>query len=258
MTKAILFFDIDGTLLDHRGQVPPSNRRAIQELKQRDYLPVICTGRGRGELGTILVDTGIDTAILLNGMEILQKKTLLFQDKIALKLVQQLQDLTQQLGHSLGYYSQGSIKVAAYDETMRQNFVHFHQNMPQITNIQESAKNCQMLLLFSDQPQLDTVYQQAMPQLTFSRNSPYSIDVTPAGLDKGAGIRRLLQLLDLNLPTYAFGDGLNDLSMFATVDTAIAMENGRAETKQAADYITLSNDKDGVPHALKQLEIIKS
>ena len=44
--------------------------------------------------------------------------------------------------------------------------------------------------------------------------------------------------------------------MFSAVDTAIAMENGRAETKQAADYITLSNDQKGIPYALHHFGLI--
>lgn len=257
MIKAIIFFDIDGTLLDSQGRIPIENRKAIQLLKSNDCLPVICTGRGRGEMGSLLEETGIDTAILLNGMEILQNEQIIFQDRIDLKSIQKLKDLADQHQHALGYYASGAIKVTTYSHIMRQNFDHFHQELPVISDTKQAEENCQMLLLFSDNPDTDSYYQTAFPQLTFARNSPYSIDITPSGLDKGAGIRRLLHLLLLDkVSTYAFGDGLNDLSMFATVDTAIAMENGRPEALQAADYITLSNDKEGIPHALHHLGLI--
>lgn len=256
MTKAVVFFDIDGTLVDSLGQVHLENRRAIQLLKAQDCLPVICTGRGRGEMGTVMADSGIDTAILLNGMEMSQNGKLIYQGRIDTETVQRLKKLTTDHQHLLGYYSQGSIKVASHDETLKRNFAHFHQKLPKITDTAAAESNCQMLLLFSDQPECDSLYREAIPQLTFARNSPYSIDVTPTGMDKGAGIQHLLQLLELNVPTYAFGDGLNDLSMFSAVDTAIAMENGRAETKQAADYITQSNDDQGIPQALKKLGLI--
>lgn len=242
--------------MDSQGQVPVENRRAIQILKAQDCLPVICTGRGRGELGTVMTDADIDTAILLNGMEMVQAGQLIYQGRIAPASVHLLEILASKHGHALGYYSNGSIKVAHHSQTMQQNFTHFHQDLPELADTEAAAQNCQMLLLFSDQPHLDRLYMEALPQLTFARNSPYSIDVTPTGLDKGAGIRHLLQLLQLTAPTYAFGDGLNDLSMFSAVDTAIAMENGRAETKQAADYITLSNDQKGIPYALHHFGLI--
>lgn len=258
MTQAVIFFDIDGTLVDSQGQVPLENRRAIQLLKAQDCLPVICTGRGRGEMGTIMADSGINTAILLSSMEIIHAGELIYQGRIAPETVQLLKKRATEHQHLLGYYSQGSIKVLTHNETLKRNFAHFHQALPEMTDTTEAEENCQMLLLFSDQPELDNLYREGIPQLTFARNSPYSIDVTPTGTDKGAGIQHLLQLLHLSVPTYAFGDGLNDLSMFSAVDTAIAMENGRAETKQVADYITQSNDHQGIPKALEKLGLIHS
>lgn len=48
----------------------------------------------------------------------------------------------------------------------------------------------------------------------------------------------------------AFGDEKNDISMFDIVGTAVAMGNGSQEAKDHADYITSSNDNDGIAKAL--------
>ena len=48
----------------------------------------------------------------------------------------------------------------------------------------------------------------------------------------------------------AFGDGYNDISMIQYAGLGIAMENGKEETKAAADYVTLSNDEEGIYIAL--------
>lgn len=256
MVHSIIFFDLDGTLVDSQGQVPEAHRQAIQKLKAAGHLPVICTGRGRGELGSILTDTGIETAILLNGMEILQGHELIYQGKIALETVQALKDLARQQGHELGYYSGGSIKVETHTATLVRNFTYFHQALPSRGDKRASASNCQMLLLFSEEPERDQLYQGSLPELTFARNSPYSLDVTPTGTDKGAGIRHLLELLQLDGPSYAFGDGLNDLPMFAAVDTAIAMGHAKPEVQAAADRVILSQDQAGIPQTLRELGLI--
>ena len=81
--NGFVFFDIDGTLVDSQGQVPADNKTAIAQLRANGFLPIICTGRGRGEMGTVLKDAGIHSAILLNGMEILHEKQFLFEGRIA-------------------------------------------------------------------------------------------------------------------------------------------------------------------------------
>ena len=56
--------------------------------------------------------------------------------------------------------------------------------------------------------------------------------------------------------TYAFGDGLNDISMIKDAGTGIAMENGEAEVKAVADWITVSCDEDGVAAGIKKFCLI--
>ena len=50
----------------------------------------------------------------------------------------------------------------------------------------------------------------------------------------------------------ACGDGLNDLQMLREVGFAVAMANGAEEVKAAADYITVSNEEDGVAKAIEK------
>ncbi|KXT74428.1 Hydrolase (HAD superfamily) in cluster with DUF1447 [Streptococcus sp. DD10] len=256
MTHFIVFFDIDGTLVDSQGKVTNETRQAIQQLKGNGHLPVVCTGRGRGELGSIMADAGIETAILLNGMELVHNNELIFQGHVAVELVAKLKGLSSRKGHELGYYSDGAIKVECHSRTMKQNFKHFHQSLPQLGDSIASRANCQMLLLFSSDSSLDQFYMDNLPQLTFARNSPYSLDVTPKGWDKGTGIRHLMEILDLAGPTVAFGDGLNDLSMFSVVDRSIAMGNAKKEVKEMADRVTLTNDQGGIPVALQELGLV--
>ncbi|MGG5317999.1 hypothetical protein IGI49_004898 [Enterococcus sp. AZ071] len=59
-----------------------------------------------------------------------------------------------------------------------------------------------------------------------------------------------------NVPTYAFGDGNNDLPMFEAVDYRIAMGNGTDKIKKAADFVTKSNEDGGIIHGLHHLNLI--
>ena len=53
----------------------------------------------------------------------------------------------------------------------------------------------------------------------------------------------------------AIGDGPNDLGMFTFAGISVAPANARTEVIAAADYITATNDDDGVAHVLNALKL---
>ncbi|XIF19793.1 MAG: Cof-type HAD-IIB family hydrolase [Acetilactobacillus jinshanensis] len=68
-----------------------------------------------------------------------------------------------------------------------------------------------------------------------------------SGVSKQLGIKILLKKLGLDgVPTYAFGDGLNDIEMFNQVSHSVAMGNGLKPCKAHAEFITDTNDRDGI------------
>ena len=50
----------------------------------------------------------------------------------------------------------------------------------------------------------------------------------------------------------ACGDGFNDISMIKYAGTGVAMANAQAEVKDVADFITASNDEDGVARVIEE------
>ena len=55
--------------------------------------------------------------------------------------------------------------------------------------------------------------------------------------------------------TMACGDGTNDLSMIQAAGIGVAMENAMDAVKEQADYITLSNEHDGVAAAIRRFAL---
>lgn len=80
------------------------------------------------------------------------------------------------------------------------------------------------------------------------------LDITNNGVSKGNSIKILLNYLGLmKKDSIAIGDGINDLSMFEVVGTKVAMGNADSFLKENADYITLSNDENGVAYYIENL-----
>ncbi|KRL48597.1 hypothetical protein FD37_GL001056 [Levilactobacillus spicheri DSM 15429] len=86
------------------------------------------------------------------------------------------------------------------------------------------------------------------------RSQPYFLEVLNRQADKGHGLTDLMTHLGLESDELVgIGDEANDLPMFTTVGTAVAMGNAHPEIQQAADWVTADNDHDGVAQAIDRL-----
>lgn len=71
---------------------------------------------------------------------------------------------------------------------------------------------------------------------------------------KGIALKKLAEYLNIPISqTIAIGNDNNDLSMIQVAGIGVAVENATTELKQIADYITSSNDDDGV---IKFLQVL--
>ncbi len=84
------------------------------------------------------------------------------------------------------------------------------------------------------------------------RSAPFFLELVPKGIDKAQSLSSLLAKINLTpADMIAFGDGYNDLSMLKLAGMGVAMENAAPEVRADADYVTLSNEEDGVAAALE-------
>lgn len=102
-------------------------------------------------------------------------------------------------------------------------------------------------------PLLEKLKQRLDGVLGIFRSEPFFIEVVPKGIDKAASIDALLKSLGIKTEEcIACGDGFNDISMIKYAGLGVAMNNACDEAKAAADFITLSNDQDGVANVVKE------
>lgn len=94
---------------------------------------------------------------------------------------------------------------------------------------------------------IEPLVRAALPTLNVFRSEPFFLEIMPKGLDKAASLQRLLPLLGYQKEELiACGDGFNDATMIAFAGLGVAMGNARPPVLEAADYVTASNDEDGV------------
>ena len=92
------------------------------------------------------------------------------------------------------------------------------------------------------------------PDIVITSSLYNNLEINASAATKGRALMWLADHLKIDRKaTMALGDGGNDLSMIQTAGIGVAMANGLEEVKAAADFITLSNDEDGVAAAIEKI-----
>lgn len=85
------------------------------------------------------------------------------------------------------------------------------------------------------------------------RSDPFFLEILPRGIDKAQCLEYLLGRIGIGREqVIACGDGYNDLSMIRFAGLGVAMENAVFPVRNAADYVTCSNEEDGVAHVVEK------
>ena len=83
--------------------------------------------------------------------------------------------------------------------------------------------------------------------LNIYRSEPFFLEIMPQNIDKAHSLQKLLNSIGLTADSMiCCGDGFNDLSMIEYAGLGVAMENAQPVVKESADFITKSNDEDGI------------
>ncbi|GKT02607.1 Cof-type HAD-IIB family hydrolase [Furfurilactobacillus sp. WILCCON 0119] len=254
-TKAVVFFDLDGTLFDDDKRVLPESIAAIKEMQENDILPVIATGRNIFEIQDVLDQTGIDSVVSANGSYVQYQGQKLFQETIDPALIAEFTAFAQKQGDVVAYYNNEGFAVTGSTPDVVRNYQALRLAVT-VDPDYYKTRAINFMNVFNHDKE-DLYNAQFAGQLALVRNNRVCLDTMNSGITKRSGLERLLKEAGLvGVPTYAFGDQLNDLEMFAGVDTAIVMGNGHPRDKAVADYITTTNTTDGIVNGLRHYHLI--
>lgn len=84
------------------------------------------------------------------------------------------------------------------------------------------------------------------------RSDPYFMEIVPPNIEKAAGLDKIVEYLGITREELAaFGDGFNDIGMIKYAGAGFAMGNAQDCVKEVADYVTASNEEDGIAKAIE-------
>lgn len=276
MDIRLIALDLDGTLLDSRKCLSQRNYAVLQECMRRGIEIVPCTGRiWQGVPDSVRLMPGIHYAITINGAVVEQVETgeILDERKFPLETALEILELAKSFDTMYDAYAGG----LAFGEARFMDHMDRYGIPSQLQSMVRSTRqvvpdvmakvrelNCpveKINYFFGDLEERMRA-RKALEQredLVISASFPYNLELNTPGATKGEAIQRLAKHLGLSgEQTMGFGDGENDVTTMTMSGFGIAMSNGMEVVKQAADYITLSNDEDGVAVAIEKFVLKRS
>ncbi|GAA3401522.1 Cof-type HAD-IIB family hydrolase [Paenibacillus hodogayensis] len=252
MSYQIVFFDIDGTLVNEEKQLPPDAVEAVRELQNRGVEVVIATGRAPYFFAPIAEKLGIDSFVSLNGAYVVYKGQPIFQREIPRASVEALVGHAAKHNHSLVFEGHAAFYA---NEASHPHVVEAVSSLKVDLPGQDPDfwRNEAIYQIFLHcEAGEEQVYDQVVPDLRYIRWHPKAMDVIPHDRSKAQGIEALLHHLNVR-PEHAvaFGDGLNDKEMLTMVGLGIAMGNSHEELKPFADHVTTHVDEGGIVNGLR-------
>ena len=102
----------------------------------------------------------------------------------------------------------------------------------------------------------EKLFKNELSGVSVFRSEPFFLEITPLMVDKGTALMWLADSLGIRREqVMACGDGYNDITMISEAGLGVAMENAQEPAKNAADFVTLSNDDNGVAAAIKKFAL---
>lgn len=261
----LVVLDLDGTLLDPHREAPvrPAVRQAVLRTLERGVGVTLATGRTWDYAQTRICELGLSLPIVSShgATLVAADGTILHEERLEDALAERLARLCADLPQVFSFYFRHrhtSQLVIRQNRAIGPMEVYHHLLGSQTRvdpDLLAYLADHQVLkfVVFDQDPQATERWGAwAGPGAQVSRTHHLLVEGTAPGIDKGVGLRRLVDHLGLDpRRVLVVGDNYNDLPMFAVAGTSVAMGQSPAQVLAAADWIAPSFEEDGVAAALE-------
>lgn len=274
--------DMDGTLITGDLKITEENRQALMHTYSLGIPFVACTGRNYREAQFILAQAGIRCPIIgLNGAVLFDREGHV-EHQIALTTAQALAIIRYCENHDLYVEAMTNENVYSSSRPLRTEMmagmimlrsdVSYAEALALAKDSNEVKSiayldNLESLITEQQQdilkisitdvrgpevltPVKETLNNELGP-LNITSSIPYNLEISAQAANKGDALKRYCQAHGYHLDqVMAIGDNLNDIAMLTVAGYSFATANAMPATKQAAQYLTDSNNESGVAKAI--------
>jgi len=272
MKQKVVFLDVDGTIVNDKGIIPESTKRAIKKAVENDHKLVVCSGRSLFQLPQMLLDLGFSGMVTAAGAQVIADGKEIYHaviDEEHRKFITEYMEKNKfvycfQTDSGVVMNERSESRILNIMSDMGITEAHLRQLVGEFF-IQEDVWNNEKeeKLIYYDAPfGVARVHADLEPYfdavaLSLSGADDYCGEVGINGIHKATGMKRYLEHVGVaREDSIAIGDGPNDLQMMDYAGIGIAMGNAREEVKKRADMVTAHIDEDGIYLALEKLGLL--
>lgn len=271
--RKIIFFDIDGTLVDFSGKMPESTVASLKAARKNGHKLFICTGRSISQLPEELGAFAFDGYVAAAGAYVECEGQEIFHHHMPVEDVKKALDFFHREN---AVYSAQTKDETLMEPESRVRFIKIIQQSRDMP-VEEIEKNilarqgCTPIMEKINQIEKFCYHECQCPvgkvrqilgdhfdvtRMSFERPNDFSGEITCRGVHKASGMQKVLDYYHaVREDSVAFGDGPNDLEMIEFAGTGVAMGNAIPELKEKADMVTSSVLEDGIQKAMIELEL---
>ncbi len=261
--------DLDGTLLNSNKELTTCSKDVLEEALAQGVVVLVATGRPvSGIPKEILQIPGMKYAVTANGARVIEIETgeAIAEHTISveaaektLQLLAEYDTIHEFFLNGVGYISKN---VAQADEYFTSLSVaeYFRKTRKPVDSVLETL--CLMnqsvdkvQWIFKDMGEREEALARlrTVPGIEITDALGNNLEINLKGVHKGNALVELGKKIGIcREEIMACGDGMNDYEMLKTVGFAVAMENAEGALKEIADYVTVSNDENGVAKAIRK------
>ena len=249
MKYKVLVLDLDGTLTNSKKKITDYTKKILLNLQKKGVHIVLASGRPEYGIWPIAKELELEKyggyILAFNGGKIVEcstKKTI-FERTIEYSYVQEI-------------YEQLITETPKDFYVEKESFINKMKIKGVEDFIQYISFPITKCLITGEGTYLERLEKKLQEyfkdELSIYRSEPFFLEIMPPLIDKAKSLEKLLRYLDCSRKEMvACGDGLNDLTMIEYAGIGVAMDNAQPVLKEKSDFVTLSNDQDGVAEAVK-------
>lgn len=265
MNYQMLVLDIDGTLTNSQKEISPETLSALLEIQQAGYKVVLASGRPTPGIRPIAKQLQLETygnyILSFNGAKIINCRSneVIYQKVLPKKIIPELYHEAISEGVGIITYENDCVIAGTEPDSYMEleakiNGIPIRKVENFIDYVTFDVNKC---LMTGEPEHLEKVEMKMKRKfnglINVFRSEPFFLELMPQNVDKAHSLSHLLGSLGLTADEMiCCGDGFNDISMLEYAGLGVAMANAQELVKQASDYVTSSNDENGILQVIQR------
>lgn len=258
----LIAIDLDDTLLNDDGVISEKNKEAVKRAEAAGVKVMIVSGRSYASTKQFIDELALpNLTVSLNGAYLQDPSNdrRIAEFPIDLEITEEIIkdiepfDIHVNFYHGEKVFCQGYTEQAKFYSDMNRIEIDYIESLEELSKTAQAGK----LLMSNDREKLiqirDLLQNKFGDQLNIVFSKPYFLEVTDKRASKGAALLKAAEIYGIGeKEIIAMGDSENDLSMIRSAGLGIAMGNAGDKIKKEADFVTLTNNEDGVAYAINK------